>query len=58
MTTRKVVEIEVTCQWYLLCENPATGAVSHPILGWVPTCQRCADRHNLELIPSQFVRED
>jgi len=39
------------CQWYALCTNPADGIVKHPILGNVPTCQRCADKHELELIP-------
>lgn len=35
------------CEWYALCDNPADGMVSHPILGEVPTCQRCADKHDL-----------
>lgn len=26
------------CQWFLLCHEPATHMVSHPILEWVPTC--------------------
>jgi hypothetical protein len=37
------------CEWFALCENPATGLVAHPVLGHVPTCQRCADRFNLTL---------
>jgi hypothetical protein len=32
------------CEWFLACTNTATVRVSHPILGAVPTCQRCADR--------------
>jgi hypothetical protein len=32
---------DVACQWFALCENPATGATSHPILGNVATCDRC-----------------
>ncbi len=39
------------CQWYARCENPADGVVKHPILGNVPTCTRCAKKHDLELIP-------
>jgi hypothetical protein len=45
------------CQWYLLCDNPADGMVSHPILGDVPTCTRCATKHDLELVPAEFVLE-
>jgi hypothetical protein len=37
------------CQWFLLCDHEAAGTVSHPILGDVPTCQRCADKHELFL---------
>lgn len=37
----------VTCDWFALCPNPSDGTVHHPILGDVPTCERCA--HKLEL---------
>ena len=33
-----------TCQWYLLCTNPATQTRSHPILGAVPICDRCQEK--------------
>jgi hypothetical protein len=33
-----------TCQWFLLCTNPATSTMPHPILGAVPICQRCTDK--------------
>jgi hypothetical protein len=32
------------CQWFLLCTNPATTILSHPILGDVPICERCKAR--------------
>lgn len=37
-----------TCQWFVLCSNPATALVAHPIIGAVPTCQRCIDKFSLE----------
>lgn len=37
---------EQTCQCFLLCNNKATTAIQHPILGSVPACQRCADKLN------------
>jgi hypothetical protein len=43
-------DVEI-CEWYALCDNPAEGEVHHPILGYVPTCGRCAAKHNLELRP-------
>lgn len=30
------------CRWFLRCENPATHLESHPVLGEVPCCDRCA----------------
>jgi len=34
-----------TCQWYALCINEATTVIPHPILGDVPTCERCANKY-------------
>lgn len=31
------------CEWFARCTNEAAGTVSHPILGEVPTCERCAN---------------
>jgi len=31
----------VMCQWFALCNRPATGTTRHPALGNVPTCDRC-----------------
>lgn len=35
------------CEWYALCDHDAVGTTKHPILGDVPICQRCADKHSL-----------
>jgi hypothetical protein len=35
-----ISEVEV-CAWFAYCENPATGVTPHPVLGDVPTCDRC-----------------
>lgn len=32
------------CEWFALCLEPVAYLVSHPVLGQVPTCQRCAVR--------------
>lgn len=47
---------ETTCAWFALCPNPADGTVRHPILGDVPTCQRCATKLDLTLLPYGTVR--
>lgn len=31
------------CQWFARCGRPATCTTPHPVLGDVPTCQRCHD---------------
>lgn len=38
------------CEWFALCPNDADGYVSHPIIGTVPTCKRCADKLGLTFI--------
>lgn len=37
----------VPCEWFALCTRPSAGTTQHPILGAVPICQPCADRHGL-----------
>ena len=39
------------CEWFLMCENQANGVVGHAVLGLVPTCRRCADKLDLDLLP-------
>lgn len=36
-----------SCQWFAKCTNVATRTVKHPILGEVPTCERCAKKLDL-----------
>ena len=50
----KVEDGKVLCGWYALCENPAGGVVSHPVLGDVPACRRCADKDRQELHITTF----
>lgn len=42
---------ELECQWYLLCTNDAVGTAFVSILGAVPICLRCANKHDLEVTP-------
>lgn len=46
-----VMTTTVVCDWYALCTNEAAGTVDHPVLGAVPTCQRCANKHELVVQP-------
>lgn len=41
------------CQWYARCYNPIAGTTPHPILGDVPICKRCADKHDLPITPTK-----
>lgn len=48
----------MTCEMFALCANDATGVVAHPILEYVPSCQRCADRLDGILIPAEFTLDN
>jgi len=39
------------CEYYALCTNVTDRGTQHPILGVVPTCERCAARHDLPTFP-------
>jgi len=41
----------VPCEYFAMCDRHAAGTTSHPVLGAVPTCQRCADRFDLDVRP-------
>lgn len=38
------VEMPEECQWFLGCDNTPEWLVHHPVLEFVPTCSRCAER--------------
>lgn len=54
MTNRQVVDLEapVPCEWFARCDRQTSIAVWHPILGYVPCCQRCAEHVGMN--PSQW----
>jgi hypothetical protein len=45
-TEREAIQM---CEWFLLCDRDAAGTVTHPILGEVPVCERCASALGLDL---------
>lgn len=49
--------ITVTCEWFARCENDAAGLVAHPVLLYVPTCHRCADKLDLDLLTAVFFAD-
>ena len=53
MTEAKMTTI---CEYYALCTNQTDRGTRHPVLGEVPTCQRCADKHDLTTHPLAFTR--
>jgi hypothetical protein len=54
MKTTTTVPDGVLCEWFALCDHQAVGAASHPVLAWVPICQRCADRFGLEVFEAEW----
>ncbi len=53
MTTTEVVDQYgrvVACQWFAKCDNMADNLVFHPVLGPVPTCERCRNTLGLEVM--------
>lgn len=40
----------MTCEWFALCDRPAVGVAEHPVLQYVPICERCAIRFGIEVV--------
>jgi hypothetical protein len=38
------IALDLQCQWFAPCTNPANGLCDAGPLGQVPICQRCDDR--------------
>lgn len=36
------------CEWYARCGRVAAWLVTHPVLGEVPTCTRCVEKHAMQ----------
>lgn len=41
----------VTCAWFALCEQDATHFEPHVVLGFVPTCDHCAEFRLARITP-------
>lgn len=46
-----------TCEWYLICDNPATKTRPHPVLGDVPICDRCDEKADQLATSTSRVRD-
>lgn len=46
---------QVMCAAFAACESPAEGVIAHPVLEYVPACERCARCLLVPLIPATFV---
>jgi hypothetical protein len=49
---RTLATVTPVCAYFVGCDNLAAGVTAHPVLTYVPTCQPCADRFGLEVIPA------
>lgn len=47
-TTETVPLDQVTpegpCEWFAFCDRPAVALLEHPVLQFVPVCERCRDK--------------
>ncbi len=45
----------IICQWYAMCDNTHDGFVWHPVLAFVPTCNRCANKHDMVIVSEDAI---
>jgi hypothetical protein len=45
VVTAEQMPVPVLCEYWLMCLNITVRATRHPILGSVPTCERCEAAH-------------
>ena len=45
--------VVVVCEWFARCTNLTSLAASHPVLGPVPICERCAAK--LDIVPDYDI---
>ena len=43
------------CRWFVLCDRPAVRTLSHPVLGRVPVCDRCAKLARQQATTSNII---
>lgn len=57
MSTTKILDAgdNVRCQAFALCDLPAEGACTHPVLGAYLSCARCAEKLGKTLEPAEII---
>lgn len=50
--------LRVQCTYFALCDHEAVGVTEVGVLGYVPICQRCADKLGITPSPAEFQLED
>jgi hypothetical protein len=50
------LELPDTCQWFAKCTRPTAYAVMHPVLGYVATCEVCAERIHKQSPSREMLR--
>ena len=50
--------LKVKCTYFALCDHEAVGVTEVGILGYVPVCQRCADKLGITPIRAEFTLDN